>query len=369
MAKRDFYEVLGVSKDASQKEIKIAFRKLAKQYHPDVNDSHDAEEKFKEAQEAYAVLSDEERRSKYDRFGHAAFEQGGMGGFNSADFDFSDIFSDLFGGGFGGFSSFGGGRRDPNAPRRGNDVQMQMNITFEEACFGTSKDVEVTVDDECDVCHGDGGTGVKTCPTCGGRGRVVVEQNTILGRMQTQQTCSECRGKGKTVEHKCDKCHGKGRVRNKKTISVKVPAGINHGQQVRLTGKGEGGANGGPAGDMYIVFSVKSHKHYERRNYDIYLEVPVSITDAVLGAKIDIPTIHGNVDLKIPEGTQTGTKFRIKGKGIQHLNSSAMGDQYVIVKLITPTKLTKEQRSLFEKLSKTNLKNDSFFTKLKDAFK
>jgi molecular chaperone DnaJ len=372
MTKRDLYEVLGVSKEADEKEIKRAFRKLAKKYHPDVNKEPDAEDKFKEAQEAYAILSDETRRRQYDQFGHAAFEQGGMGGggFDFNGFDFGDIFSEIFGGGFGGFGGFGGGRRrDPNAPRRGSDLQMQMNITFEEAVFGTEKTISIEVEEDCEVCNGDGGTGAKTCPQCHGAGQVVVEQNTPFGRIANRSTCPTCRGRGKTVEKTCSSCHGTGRKNVKKEINVKIPAGVDTGSQLRLTGKGEAGINGGPAGDLYLVFRVQPHKVFERAGNDIYLELPVNIADVTLGATVEVPTINGKVDLKIPAGTQTGTKFRMRSKGVKDLRTKREGDQFIIVKVVTPTNLSKEQKDLFKKLQKTSLNEGTLFEKVKSFFK
>ncbi len=374
MTKRDLYEVLGVSKDADEKEIKRAFRKLAKKYHPDVNKDPGAEDKFKEAQEAYAILSDETRRRQYDQFGHAAFEQGGMGqggGFDFNGFDFGDIFSEIFGGGFGGgFGGFGGGRRrDPNAPRRGSDLQMQMNITFEEAVFGTEKTISIEVEEDCHTCNGDGGTGAKTCPQCHGAGQVVVEQNTPFGRIANRSTCPTCRGRGKTVEKTCSSCHGSGRQNVKKEINVKIPAGVDTGSQLRLSGKGEAGVNGGPAGDLYLVFRVQPHKVFERHGNDIYLELPVNMVDVTLGANIEVPTVSGKVDLKIPAGTQTGTKFRLRGKGVKDLRTKREGDQFVIVKVVTPTSLTKEQKDLFKKLQKTSMNEDGLFDKVKSFFK
>ncbi len=372
MAKRDYYEVLGVEKSSTDKEIKSAFRKLAKKYHPDVCKEEDCEAKFKEAQEAYAVLSDNDNRAKYDQFGHAAFEQGqggfGGGGFDFSGFDFSDILSDLFGGGFGGFGGFGS-RRNPNGPRKGRDSEMMMNISFEESIKGTKKDINVTVEETCETCNGDGGTGVKTCSNCHGSGRISVQQRTMFGTMVNQQVCPDCQGKGKTVENKCSDCHGSGRVKKAKTITVTIPAGIDTGQQLRVTGKGEAGYNGGPAGDLYLVFRVKKHELYERDGYNLYLEVPITFPQASLGAKIDVPTPYGTVELKIPHGTQSETTFRLKGKGVPYINSGRIGDMYVQVKVIVPTNLNKKQRDLITKLGETNLTNESVFSKILNAFK
>jgi len=372
MAKRDYYEVLGVEKSASDKEIKSAFRKLAKKYHPDVCKEADCEAKFKEAQEAYAVLSDSANRQKYDQFGHAAFEQGqggfGGGGFDFSGFDFSDILSDLFGGGFSSFGGFGS-RRDPNAPRKGRDSEMLVNITFDESINGTKKDIDLIVEETCETCHGDGGTGVKTCSNCHGSGRISVQQRTMFGTMVNQQVCPECNGKGKTVENKCPDCHGSGRVRKSKTITVTIPAGIDTGQQLRVSGKGEAGYNGGPNGDLYLVFRVKAHDIFERIGSDLNLELPITYPQAALGAKIDVPTPYGTVELKIPHGTQSETTFRLKGKGVPYINSSRKGDLYVQVKVIVPTNLSKKQKDLLNKLADTNLTNESMFTKILNAFK
>jgi molecular chaperone DnaJ len=374
MAKRDYYEVLGVEKSASAKEIKSSFRKLAKKYHPDVCKEADCEANFKEAQEAYAVLSDENNRQKYDQFGHAAFEQGqggfGGGGFDFSGFDFSDILSDLFGGGgFGGFGGFGSSRRNPNAPRKGRDSEMMMNITFEESINGTKKDIDLTVEETCETCHGDGGTGVKTCSNCHGSGRISVQQRTMFGTMVNQQVCPECNGKGKTVENKCPDCHGAGRVKKPKTITVTIPAGIDSGQQLRVSGKGEAGYNGGPSGDLYLVFRVKEDELFEREGQHLHLELPITFPQASLGDKIDVPTPYGTVELKIPHGTQSETVFRLKGKGVPYINSSRVGDLYVHVKVIVPTSLNKKQRDLIQKLGDTNLTNESVFQKIVNAFK
>jgi len=353
MDKKDYYEILGVSKSADDTEIKSAFRKLAKKYHPDINKEPGAEEKFKEAQEAYAVLSDKTKRNKYDQFGHSAFQNGGnQGGFNYSDFDFSDIFGDIFGGGFG----FGGNRGRSRA-RRGSDLEMEMIITFEEAVFGTNKDITLTVTDKCDKCDGKGGFKETTCPTCHGQGTITVEQRTILGTYATRTTCTTCNGKGVVYKEVCDKCHGNGKVRAKKKIEVDVPPGINEGQSLRLGGKGEVGSNGGPHGDLFIRFKIKEHKIYTREENDIYLELPISITDAVLGAKITIPTLYGKVDLNVPSGTQPNDKHRLKGKGVPNIRTKRKGDMYVIIKVEIPKKLNRDQKILFNKLDKTTDKN------------
>lgn len=364
MNKRDYYEVLGVSRNATADEIKNAFRKLAKQYHPDVSKDPNAEEKFKEIQEAYAVLSDPDKRKQYDQFGHSAFTggAGGFQGFDFSDFDFSDIFDDIFGGGFGSFFS---GRRttSSNRARKGHDIVMQMKLTFEEAVFGTKKTIKLNVAEDCEECRGQGGHGEKTCSTCRGSGYVTTEQRTLFGTFMTRTTCGECGGDGKVYERKCSTCRGSGKVTKTQTIEVKIPAGVDTGHQLRIPGKGEAGINGGPNGDVYLEFVVEQHPLFERRGSDIYLEVPITITDAVLGAKIDVPTLTGKVKLTIPAGSKTGDKHRLRDKGIQDLNYHTKGDMYVILKVVIPDKLSKEQKKLFEELSKTKLDDSDEFKK------
>lgn len=360
--KKDFYEVLGVAKNADEKEIKKSFRKLAKKYHPDVSKEPDAEEKFKEAQEAYAVLSDKDKRAKYDQFGHSAFEGPQGGGYDFGNFDFGDIIGDLFGG-FGGF-----GRRNSNGPRRGRDLEKRIDLTFKEAVFGCKKDIKVNVIDNCSECNGQGGFEPTTCNVCHGSGRVTVEQRTMFGNMVQQRECHACNGKGKQFKQACKTCHGSGKVKNTKELTITVPEGVDTGTQMRIPGKGEAGANGGPTGDLYVVFVVKNDKVFERDGKNIYLELPISMPDAALGAVIDVPTLRGEVELKIPKGTQTGTNFRLKGKGVKSLNSSSYGDMYVIVKVETPTSLSKEQIKLFEQLRSTKLNSNSLIDKIKDLF-
>ncbi len=344
--KKDYYEILGVSKDASQAEIKKAFRKLAKKYHPDVSSEADAEERFKEAQEAYAVLSDESNRQKYDQFGHAAFEQqGGGGGF-----------------GFGGFGS------SRNSRRKGRDLEKRVDLTFEEAYFGVTKTIKLNVHEKCDECHGEGGFDSQTCPTCHGNGRVSVEQRSPFGTFVQQKACPTCHGKGKTYQKVCSVCHGEGRVKKIREFDVKIPAGVDTGNQLRMPGKGEAGINGGPHGDLYLVFNVSASKHFTREGSNVILELPVTITTASLGKTIEVETMTGKVDLKIPKGTQPGTKFRLKDKGFENLHSRGRGDQYVIIKVVVPTNLTKEQTEILKKLDKTNLTNDNIFMKFKKMF-
>ncbi|MBR1376224.1 MAG: molecular chaperone DnaJ [Bacilli bacterium] len=367
MNKKDYYEVLGVSKNASQDEIKSAFRKLAKKYHPDINKDADAPEKFKEAEEAYSVLSDESKRRQYDQYGHAAFSNGSGGaGYDFSDFDFADIFSDIFGGNFtSGFGSYTG---RGNRPTKGRDTLTKVRLTFEEAAFGCKKDIEVTTSEDCSYCDGKGGTGESTCSKCHGSGTVTSEQRTILGSFMTRTTCPECNGKGKTYDKECTHCHGKGKVKTTKTINVKIPAGVDDGNQLRVPGKGEAGTNGGPNGDLYLEFSVQKHEIFEREGQDIYFTLPLTIPEVVLGCKKEIPTLYGKVNLTIPAGTQPNDKMRLKGKGIEDPNRYGKGDMYVILDMVVPTKLTKEQKKLYEELNKIE-NNDSFFKKLKDYLK
>lgn len=366
MAKRDYYEVLGVSKTATEDEIKKAYRGLAKKYHPDVCKEPDANEKFKEVQEAYEVLSDPQKREQYNQFGHEGPNMGGFGNGGFSGF-----------GGFGGFedifsSMFGGGRSRGQTQSKGSDIKTTVTISFEEACFGCEKEISLTKYETCNTCSGTGAqskSDIEVCSRCRGTGRVVVEQNTIFGRMQTETTCPNCGGKGKTIKNKCTSCGGTGRVRNTSKIKVKIPGGIDDEQIIKMTGQGEASANGGVNGDLYIEVRVKDHDLFERDGLDIYLEMPITFSQAALGASLEIPTITGKVSLKIPAGTQTGTKFRLGGRGITNSRSGQQGHQYVIVKLITPTKLTSEQKELFAKLGKTNEKSESVFEKIKKFFK
>ena len=375
--KRDYYEVLGVSKSASKDEIKSAFRKLAKKYHPDISKEENAEEKFKEVQEAYSVLSDDNKRRQYDQFGHAGVNGNGagsgFGGFNGAGFgfdasDLGDIFDDLFGAGFG----FGGSSsRRGSRTRRGSDILMQVDLTFEEAVFGCEKDFDLDVVAECDKCDGKGGFHEETCSRCHGSGTITSEQRTILGSFMTKTTCPDCGGKGKTYREVCSKCHGKGSVKAHKTITVSVPSGIDNGERLRVPGKGNSGENGGASGDLYLEFHIKEHKYFKRDGLDIYLEVPINMAEAVLGCKKEIPTIYGNVKLTISSGIDSGDKQRLKGKGIKDSTSRKVGDMYVIFKVVTPKRLSRDQKKLFESLSKTDLDDseiDRFvsFTKSND---
>ena len=363
MEKRDYYEVLGVSKTASDSEIKSAFRKLAKKYHPDVSKEPDAAEKFKEAQEAYAVLSDKDKRAQYDRYGHAAFQGAagnGQGGYDFSGFDFSDIFSDIFGSGFD-FDFGGGNSRSKTRPTKGRDRLIHVDLTFEEAVFGCKKDIKLEVYDVCSECHGDGGHGKKTCEYCHGSGFVTQEQRTLFGTFMSKTSCPHCDGDGTTFETTCKKCHGLGKIKAKKELEVKIPAGVNTNDQLRIPGKGEAGSNGGPNGDVYLEFRVAEHKLFIRDHNDIYLKVPITVTEAMLGCKKEIPTIYGNVVLTIPAGSNTNDKHRLKGKGIKDTNSSHVGDMYVLLNVVIPKKLSRDQKKLVESLAKTKLDDESEF--------
>ena len=374
MDKKDYYEVLGVSKSASQDEIKSAFRKLAKKYHPDVSKEPDAEAKFKEVQEAYAVLSDEQKRKQYDQFGHAAFQNGGggasgFGGFDFSGFDYEDIFDNIF----GGFGGFGSSRRGSSTrAAKGSDSLIRMKLTFEEAIYGTKKDVDLDVVEDCSECHGKGGFDETTCDKCRGSGTITSEQRTIFGSFLSKTTCPSCGGKGKTYKKKCTNCSGSGKVKNHQTVEVKVPAGVDTGNRLRLSGKGGAGINGGPNGDLYIEFNVSEHDFYVRDEDDIYIEVPITITEAVLGTKKDVPTLQGVVTLNIPSGSESGDKHRIKGRGIHNDYTHHKGDMYIVLKIVTPKKLSKEQKKLLDALKNTNLEDDNDikkFNKFMDGIK
>lgn len=366
MNKKDYYEVLGVSKDATAAEIKSAFRKLAKKYHPDVSKEPNAAEKFKEAQEAYAVLSDKDKRSKYDQFGHAAFDQnGGFGGAGFSgfdDFDASDILRDIFGSGFGFGSSFFGGntRTKSNHATKGPDISVIFEMSFEEAAFGTETTVTLNIDDKCDECDGHGGTGVKTCSHCNGTGYVKEQQRSILGAFITQRPCPTCGGTGETYTSKCSSCKGTGKKKVKKNIIVKVPAGVDTGDHLRVAGKGPAGDNGGPNGDVYIEIKVKDHPLFKRQDSDLYVTVPLTVSEAALGCKKEVPTLDGNVIINIQPGSQSGEKQRLKGKGLKSPSRRGTGDMYIILKVVVPGKLDRKQRKLFEELSQTNLKTADF---------
>lgn len=354
--KRDYYEVLGVDKNASETEIKRAYRKVAKKYHPDMNPGDkEAEEKFKEAAEAYEVLSDPEKKSKYDQFGHAAFEQGGggAGGFGGFDFggDMGDIFGDIFGDFFGGGRRGGDARR--NGPRQGANLRAGVRITFDDAIRGVDKELEITLKEECKTCNGSGakpGTSPETCPKCKGTGQVVFTQQSMFGTVQNVQTCPDCHGTGKIIRDKCPDCHGTGYVSNRKTIEVTVPAGIDNGQSIRIRGKGEPGTNGGPRGDLLVEVIVERHPKFQRQDTTIYSTEPISFTQAALGGKIQIPTVDGLYEYTIKPGTQTDTRIRLKGKGVPMVrNKNVRGDHYVTLVVQVPEHLNGEQRAALQK--------------------
>ena len=372
MAKRDYYEVLGVDKTADEATIKRAFRQQAKKYHPDLNPGDkDAEEKFKEVNEAYQILSDPQKRQQYDQFGFDG-PQAGFGGAGYGDF-----------GGFGGFedifsSFFGGGARqaNPNAPRQGDDLRMDVTISFEEAARGCEKEVNVVRDETCENCGGTGakpGTKPTTCSTCHGTGQVTQVRNTAFGRIQNVTTCPNCHGTGKVISDPCPKCNGRGKKRTSRRRTVKIPAGIDNGQVLTIRGQGGAGENGGPNGDLLIVVNVRPHKLFKRRDYDLYLELPITFTQATLGAEIDVPTLDKPVKYNIPEGTQPGTVFRIKGAGIPYLRGTGKGDLYVTAKVEVPRKLTEKQKELLRQFDGVSTGNEyqekkNFFERLKDAF-
>lgn len=371
--KRDYYEVLGVQKGASDDEIKKAFRKMSKKYHPDLNPGNkEAEEKFKEVNEAYQVLSDPDKKSKYDQFGHAGVDPnfGAGGGYGGAGFDFGDIFGDIFGG-FGG--GFGGGRR--NGPRRGNDIRRVVDISFEEAAFGCTKTMNIQTHEKCGECGGTGakkGTTVTTCSHCNGTGRVKTQQRTILGYMTTETTCPHCNGEGKIIKEPCRECRGTGAVRRNKTIEVQIPSGIDDNQTIQLSGKGEAGSKGGPNGDLLITVRVRPHDIFQRRGNDVFINMPISFVEAALGANVKVPTIDGGcVELTIPEGTQAGTRFRMKGKGIPYLRSKSRGDQYVTVEIEIPRNLTQKQKELLKDFDedKNYKQKKNWYDKIKNFMK
>ena len=356
MAKADYYELLGVNRNAADDEIKNAFRKLAKKYHPDVQtgDKTEAEAKFKEINEAYEVLSDKEKRAKYDQFGHAAFDPTAGGGnpFTGGGFgDFSDIFDTMFGG-FGGFGA--GAQQNRNGPARGNDLKYNLTLTFEEAAFGCKKEIMIPREENCDACGGSGakaGTKPVKCTACNGSGQVRVQQNTVFGAFATVRTCDACNGTGKIIADPCQECRGRGRMRKSHRINLTIPAGIDNGQTLNMRGEGERGRRGGPNGDLYIVVSVKPHKLFTRNGYDIYLDMNLPMTVAALGGEIQVPTLGGSVKYNIPEGTQTGTTFRLREQGITRLNSTGRGDMLVRVNVQIPKRLSDEQRELVRKLA------------------
>ena len=383
--KRDYYEVLGVDRGADEATIKKAYRQLAKKYHPDMNPGDkEAEKKFKEASEAYAVLSDAEKRRQYDQFGHAAFEQGGggAGGFGGFDFnggDMGDIFGDIFGDLFGG----GRSRRANNGPMKGANVRTAVRITFEEAVFGCEKQLDLNLKDECTTCHGTGakpGTQPETCPKCGGKGQIVYTQQSLFGTVRNVQTCPDCNGSGKIVKEKCADCHGSGYITNRKKIAVTIPAGIDNGQSIRIREKGEPGVNGGPRGDLLVEVQVERHPIFQRQDMNIYSTAPVTFAQAALGGQIHITTVDGDMAYDIKPGTQTDTKIRLKGKGVPSLrNKNIRGDHYVTLVVQVPTKLNEEAKEYLRKYDEAvngkindskqeKPKKKSFMEKIKETF-
>ena len=383
--KRDYYEVLGVDRGADEATIKKAYRQLAKKYHPDMNPGDkEAEKKFKEASEAYAVLSDAEKRRQYDQFGHAAFEQGGggAGGFGGFDFnggDMGDIFGDIFGDLFGG----GRSRRANNGPMKGANVRTAVRITFEEAVFGCEKQLDLNLKDECTTCHGTGakpGTSPETCPKCGGKGQIVYTQQSLFGTVRNVQTCPDCNGSGKIVKEKCADCHGSGYITNRKKIAVTIPAGIDNGQSIRIREKGEPGVNGGPRGDLLVKVQVERHPIFQRQDMNIYSTAPVTFAQAALGGQIHITTVDGDMAYDIKPGTQTDTKIRLKGKGVPSLrNKNIRGDHYVTLVVQVPTKLNEEAKEYLRKYDEAvngkindskqeKPKKKSFMEKIKETF-
>ncbi|KXZ40088.1 molecular chaperone DnaJ [Alkalithermobacter thermoalcaliphilus JW-YL-7 = DSM 7308] len=376
--KRDYYEVLGVSKNADEKEIKKAYRKLAMKYHPDKNPGDkEAEERFKEINEAYEVLSDSQKRANYDQFGHAGVNGAGHGfggfsdfagsGFGGFEDIFSDVFSDIFGGGFGS-------RVRKTGPQRGADIKYNIDISFEEAAFGTEKEIKINRDEQCQECSGTGakkGTSRKTCPVCNGTGEIRNAQRTPFGTIMNARTCHNCHGEGTVIESPCSKCNGSGKVRSTKKINIKIPLGVDEGSIIKLSGEGELGSKGGPRGDLYVVINVRPHKLFKRDGYDVYCEVPITFVQAALGDEIEVPTLDGRVKYKIPEGTQSGTVFRLKEKGVPRLRGTTRGDQYVKVIVEVPRKLSERQKEILRQFAKesgeeVHEQRKNFFNKMKD---
>ncbi len=365
--KRDYYEVLGVSKDALDQEIKSAYRRLAVKYHPDKNpDDKTAEEKFKEAAEAYSVLSDPEKRARYDRFGHSGM-QGGFSGFDPSTFgDFGDILGEFFG--FG--DVFGSRRR--GGPERGSDYRYDLKISFKEAAFGLKTKIKIPREETCDSCEGRGtakGKSPVTCPSCHGAGQVRYQQ----GFFSISRTCGQCHGGGTIIRDPCEVCQGRGRVHKEKVLEIKIPAGVDNGLRLRIQAEGEAGFRGGPPGDLYVMIHAEEHPFFQRQGNSIYCQVPIGVTQAVLGGEITVPTLEGEEKLKIPEGTQSGTVFRLRNKGIVSLGERGRGDQFVTVNVVVPSKLSKEQRKLFEALARLSKEDEvsqerNLFEKVKDIF-
>ncbi|MGI6669106.1 MAG: molecular chaperone DnaJ [Acetivibrionales bacterium] len=375
-SKRDYYEVLGISRNASDDEIKKAYRKLAKKYHPDINPGDkNAEAKFKEVNEAYEVLSDPQKRSRYDQFGHAGVDPNGFTGagagfgFDFGDFGLGDIFESFFGGGFGRST------RSRTAPQKGADLKYSVEISFEEAAFGVNKDINVSRHEKCSKCEGSGakqGTVPATCKQCGGTGQVQYKQSTPFGHFVNVRTCDVCRGEGKVIVDPCPDCNGRGKTRRYVKIKLSIPAGIDDGQTISLRGEGEPGVRGGPPGDLYVLVNVKPHPIFRRQGNDVVCEIPITFVQAALGAEIEVPTLDGKVKYTVPEGTQTGTIFRLRGKGIPYIRGSGRGDQYVKVEIDVPKKLNEKQKQLLREFAEISgeevyEQRKNFFNKMKDA--
>lgn len=383
--KRDYYDVLGVSRDASDSEIKKAYRKLSKKYHPDINKEEGAEEKFKEVVEAYEVLSDKQKRAAYDQYGHAANDPNFGAGFGGGSYaggfgDIDDILNSFFGGGGaggfrGGFSGFGQGSR-ANAPRRGADLQYRVNLSFEEAISGKETTIRYQREQECHTCDGSGakpGTDPVTCSKCHGSGTINVEQNTPFGRVMTQSVCDVCHGTGKEIKEACPTCHGSGRETSEHSVKITIPAGVEDDQQMRLSGQGEAGVNGGPYGDLYVIFRVEPSKQFERDGTEIYYELPISFAQAALGDEVQVPTVSGKVKMKIPAGTQTGSSFRLRGKGAPAVNGNRVGDQHVKVRVVVPKDLNDREKDLIkafaaERGEKVKEQDKGLFDRIKNMF-
>ncbi len=375
--KRDYYEILGINKSASKDEIKSAYRKLAKKYHPDINHEPGAEEKFKEVQEAYDILYDDKKRQMYDQFGHAAFEQGASsggnpfqgGGFSSqgfGDININDIFASFFGGGSRQRSS------RATSPRKGDDTLMRVRVSFMDAILGKKIKVPVTYDEQCSVCHGSGArsaSDIHTCSQCGGRGYIRTQQRTLFGVMESEAPCPSCGGKGKVIEHVCDACGGNGYTRVKRDIEVNIPSGINAGQQIRLQGKGDRGVNGGPNGDLYIEIAIAQHDFFRRDGNDIHINIPLSFIDATLGTVIDVPTVYGEVEVKVPAGTQPDQILKLRGKGIKDMRNGTPGHEYIHLDIKTPTSLSRSEKALYEQIRAQSKSSDSPFEKFKRIFR
>jgi len=374
--KRDYYEVLGLSKDASEAEIKKAYRSLAKKYHPDVNKEPDAEDKFKEINEAYEVLSDPQKRKSYDQFGFAGSDGQGFSNFTNMNMDdLSDIFSSFMGD-MGGFSNFGfssrSRTRNTSSPMRGENRYMSMDIDFMDAVHGVDKSLRLSIDKVCEHCHGTGAentSDISTCPRCQGSGQISERSQSVFGMIQRVVVCPDCQGSGKKILHKCKHCNGEGYTNSIENVDLTIPEGISDGQQIRIPGAGGRGRNGGNSGDLYIEVNVKPHKYFVRDGNNIYIEVPISAVDATLGCKVDVPTIHGDVELKVPAGTQPNDRLRIKEYGVKDPRSDKYGDQYVQVSINIPKKLSKEEKELYEKLQGQNTKKESVFERFKKNFK